>query len=223
MSITIDRSLNSSSFPSSRNSNKMDIIKTNATKSIADEFDKFPIQEHIKKKARIIYEKIGSRVHRGNKRKQLLFYCIYNAELEYRYEHPEIMDDVDPVAIHKMVGITRGSMRKAMSMFSETQTGYRPKTGSSNPLGLIRSYCEINHISDEMIEPIKQLGLKIIEKDSTLLEEYPQTVAAGLIKYGILSMGSGSELDNEVFSKNIGLSQATINSMYKRIAEIDNN
>lgn len=218
MSAKVDYSLDSSPFSCSTHS----YGKVNVSKTIADEFDNYPIQEHIKKEARNVYEQLGSPVHRGNKRKQLLFYCIYNAELEHRYKNPEIAEDIDPVRIQKMIGLTRGYMRKAMSMFSETQTGYRPKTGKINPLGLIQKYCEVNHISDEMIKPITELGVKILEKETSLKEEYPQTVAAGLIKYGILTMGSGSELDNEKFSQNIGLSQATINGMYKRIAEIDN-
>jgi len=195
-------------------------IKHKGDKSILDELNQYRLRPEIKQKAQKIFLKLGRGTHRGNKRKQLLFYCIYSAELEYHDEHPEIEEDVDPGIIRKLVGISHGSMRRAMSMFSEIQTGYRPKTGEANPLGMIRCYCLENHISEELVEPIKELGKKILDKHPKLKEEYPQTVAAGLIKYCLTTMGV--EIDNKSFSKNVNLSEATINSMYKRIAKADN-
>jgi len=195
-------------------------IKQKGEKSILDELNQYPLSRDIKQRAQTIYQQLGPRTHRGNKRKQLLFYCMYNADLEYRAENPDIQEDSNPLVYQKMLGLSHGDVRKSMSMFSETQTGYRPKTGKSDPLGMIRGYCLENHISAEMVGPIKVLGRKILAKDPELKEEYPQTVAAGLIKYGLMTMGG--ELDNESFAKNVNLSQATINTMYKRIAKIDN-
>lgn len=194
--------------------------KPKGDKSILDELNQYRLRPEIKQKAQRIFLDLGRGTHRGNKRKQLLFYCIYSAELEYHNEHPEIEEDVDPGIIRKLVGISHGSMRRAMSMFSEVQTGYRPKTGEADPLGMIRGYCLENHMSEELVEPIKELGKQILNKDSKLKEEYPQTVAAGLIKYCLTTMGV--EIDNKSFSKNVNLSEATINSMYKRIAKVDN-
>lgn len=199
------------------------VSRASTGEAIIESINKLPIEEHIKKIAINIYTKcLKSVVHRGKKRQQLIFFCIYAAKLEYLYENPHIQEDVDPSHIGKMVGLKKGDTQRAMSMFSETQTGYRPKTGRSNPLGLIPSYCSANCIRSEMVEPIRELGKKILEKDPSLYNEYPQTVAAGLIRYAVLTQGSGNEIDNEVFSKKIGLSQATITGMYRRISEIDN-
>jgi hypothetical protein len=218
MSVQIDYASDTSNFSKPVHSSS----KNDNTTSIVEEINKFPIKEDIKKEAHRIYKELGSPVHRGKKRAQLLFYCIYNGELEYRDKHPELEEDVDPRIIKDMVDIKNGMMRRAMSMFSETQTGYRPKSGKPNPLGLIKCYCEENHISSEMIPTIRAFGQEILDKDPSLLGEFPQTVAAGLIKYVMLTRGDGKEPDNEAFSKKIGLSQATINTMYKRIAKLDN-
>lgn len=189
-------------------------------KSILQELDEYEISIDIKHRAQQVYRNLGPRVHRGNKRLQLLFYCSYAGHLELHAENPAEVEEPNPSVYEKLFGLTHGDARKAMAIFSESQTGYRPKTGKSNPLGMIKGYCRENHISDEMVGPIKALGRKILAKDPELKEEYPQTVAAGLIKYGLNTMGG--ELDNESFAKTVNLSQATINSMYKRIARIDN-
>ena len=196
------------------------LSKQKGDRSISDELNDISLSSELKQRAQLVYQKLGPRTHRGNKRKQMLFYCIYSAALELKAENPESQEDPNPVIYQKMLGLSHGSVRKSMSMFSETQTGYRPKTGKANPLGMIRGYCLENRISPEMVGPIKTLGRSILKKDPTLIEEYPQTVAAGLIKYGLMTMGG--ELDNESFAKNVDLSQATINTMYKRIAKIDN-
>jgi len=195
-------------------------VKSKNDRNVLDEIDDFPLPPEIKKRAQDIYVRIGMPTHRGKKRKQLLFYCIYNGNLEYNSEHTEIEEDVDPGQYERMIGISHGDVRRAVSMFSEVQTGYRPKTGKANPLGMIHGYCTENNISTEMVEPIKDLGKEVLHKDTSLLEESPQKVAAGLIKYFLTT--SGIEIDNKLFSQKIRLSEATINGMCKRIAMIDN-
>lgn len=196
------------------------LSKQKGDKSIVDELNDLPLSSDLRQRSQLVYQKLGPRTHRGNKRKQMLFYCIYSAALELKSENPDCQEDPNPVTYQKMLSLSHGSVRKSMSMFSETQTGYRPKTGKANPLGMIRGYCLENRISPEMVGPIKALGRNILERDPGLRDEYPQTVAAGLIKYFLTTIGG--ELDNESFAKNVHLSQATINSMYKRIAKIDN-
>ncbi len=193
--------------------------KQKGDRSILDELNQHPLSIDIKQRAQRIYQKLGPRTHRGNKRKQLLFYCMYSADLEYHAENPELQEDSNPLVYQKMLGLSHGEVRKAMSIFSEAQTGYRPQTGKANPLGMIRGYCLEHHISEEMVEPIKIIGEKILRKAPELMEEYPQTVAAGLIKYVLEGMG---ELDPEEFAKTVTLSQATITSMCKKIEKIDN-
>ncbi len=195
-------------------------MKMKTDKYALEELNEYPLQPEIKQRAHRIYTDMKLPTHRGNKRKQLLFFCIYNAHLEYLHEHPEIEEDIDPGYVRQMVGISHGSMRRAVSMFSELQTGYRSKTGKANPIGMIRGYCMENNISEELVDPIKEIGKKILEKEPKLFEEYPQTVAAGLIKYTLMTIGV--EIDSKSFAKNVRLSEATINSMYKRIAKIDN-
>lgn len=189
-------------------------------KSILQELEQYEISPEIKNRAQKIYQKMGPHVHRGKKRVQLLFYCLYSADLELHSECTIRDDASNPLIYQKMLGLSHGEARKAMGIFSETQTGYRPKTGKANPLGMIKGYCQENHISEEMVAPIRALGRKILSKDPELMEEYPQTVAAGLIKYALSTMGG--ELDNDSFANTVNLSQATINGMYKRIARIDN-
>jgi len=198
------------------------LSKQKGDDSIIEELKDLPLNTELRQRAQCVYQKLKPKTHRGNRRKQMLFYCIYVAALELRDESddPENVEDPIPAKYGKMLGLSHGAIRKSMSMFSETQTGYRPKTGNSNPLGMIKDYCVDNRITVEMVEPIKALGREILEKDPELKEEYPQTVAAGLIRYYITI--SGGELDSESFAKNVNLSQATINAMYNRIAKIDN-
>jgi len=189
-------------------------------KSILHELDQYDLSTSVKFRAQRIYQKLGPQVHRGKKRLQLLFYCLYCAALELYSENPQSWEDPNPSVFEKMLGLAHGDTRKAMAIFSEAQTGYRPKTSKSNPLGMIRGYCRENNISEELVVPIQELGKKILYKDQDLYDEYPQNVAAGLIKYGLSTMGK--DIDNESFARAVNLSQATINTMYKRIARIDN-
>jgi hypothetical protein len=119
-----------------------------------------------------------------------------------------------------MVGIAHGEIIKATSMFSELQTGYRPKTKCSNPIALFPEYCKSIRLSSEFLGDLENLGWEILEKDPELLEQYPQTVAVGILKYFLTIHGIEINIDH--FSKKLRLSQATINTMYKRIAELDN-
>lgn len=189
-------------------------------KTILSELDNYVIDPDVKHRAQSVYQRMGPRVHRGNKRMQLFFYCCYSADLELYVENPEIREDPNPLTYQKMFGLTHGEARKAGSIFSEAQTGYRQKTGKANPLGMIRGYCIDNQINEEHIAPLKALGRKILKQDPELYEKHPQTVAAGLIKYGLSTMGC--IIDKDSFAENVGLSNATINGMCKRIAKIDN-
>lgn len=183
-------------------------------RSIKNDIEKMAFTQDIKIRADLIYHTMNSTTHRGRRRKQLLFYCIYNACKELKVHY-------DPKYIANQIGITDGDMTKALSLFSEVQTGYSTSTsGFTTPLDYIPDYCRQIGLTEEAIDDVNSLAIDIINKDKTLRDSFPHTVAAGILKYYTLIRGL--KIDNKVYASVVGLSEATVSTIYRRISSIDN-
>ena len=127
-------------------------------------------------KAEEIFGKLNSATKRGNRRKQLVFFCIYNA-------YNELLLPQDPKQIASVVGIKNSEMTKALSMFSEAQTGYQPPAIHVTAIDLLPKYCDNLGLPSDMITDVLAFAQKILNVDTELKETFPQKVAAGILLY----------------------------------------
>lgn len=182
-------------------------------KSLLPELQKYDFPDEIKNKADEIFQKMDTSIRRGHIRNYLIFYCIYNAYHELRIHK-------DPKQIALSVGIELGEITKALSKFSESQEMYQPPMITTSPLDLIPDYCRMIQLSDDTIVNVLELAKEILDKDVELIEGYPQKVAAGILRYFLTI--NGISFKKNQFAEMLGLSEVTINNMYKKISAVHN-
>lgn len=190
-------------------------VITRKNHSILSDLEQYPLTDDIKNKADVIYNKMIPRLHRSKIRNQMLFFCVYNA-------HIELDRDVNPVQLGKMFGLTAGDVQRCDSIFSPLQTGYEPPSKITTPTEYLPGFCEKMGISSEATNNIIKLANNILNKDPDLREQHPQTVAAGILKYYTYINGITTD-DPYKINKVTDRSPVTINTVFKRISNIDNN
>lgn len=184
------------------------------TRSIADDLKPYAFPDDIKAQADAIYNKMIYRVRRGKIRIQMLYFCVYNA-------HIELGRDVNTSQLGAIFGLTPGEVQKTDSLFSELQTGYKAPSSNISPLKYLPDYCREMQMSEDVIPDVLEACKSILEKDKSLKQENPQTVAAGFLRYYTMTRGIVSD-DNKKIIKVTHRSTVTIDNMYKKIAMIDN-
>lgn len=182
-------------------------------KGIHGDLSKMDFPSEVKDKANSIYYKLSPKTHRGNKRKLLVFYCVHIA---YR----ELNITMNPISIANEVGISKSEMTKAISLFSPVQTGYLLEAKKTDPCELIPGYCRSVGLDEAIIDEVITMCKEVTRKDRNLLDEYPSTVAIGVIRYYFVI--TGAIINSKRFAKKMDLSEATINSIQKRIGEAYN-
>ena len=163
----------------------------------------------IKIKANNIAVNIGDRITRKRARKRFIFFCIYSA-------YGELNLIVDPREVAKEVGITLGDMPKALSTYSKSQTGYKRKSHFLTPDELIPGYCSKLNLTGEFVKGAVEFSKKIVSKDPSLMEIYPQNVAVGILYY--YAIINSYQIDLDVYSKIFAVSKATIKNINKQVA-----
>ena len=189
-------------------------VAAKARRTILGDMKTYPIPDDVKNRADSIYNKMRYQVRRGKIRCQMLFFCTYCAFLE-------LNRDVDPMLLGEIFGLTQGEIQKCDSLFSPLQTGYKPPSVYVSPLGYLPGYCEKIDLDENSIKELVTLSKSILDKDPGLTQENPQTVAAGLFRYFIVTNGI-SVTDPRTVSEITGRSAVTIDCMYKKISIIDN-
>lgn len=201
------------------------IINKRGRSILADLAD-YKLPDSIKEGADAVYNKMNYQVHRGKLRIKLLFYCVYCAYREQLHNNPCYdancnIAAIDPIRLGKMFGLTAGEVSKCNSLFSPLQTGYKPPPSYVSPVEYLSTYCINLGLSRDSINEITSFARCILKKDRTLNQDNPQTVAAGLLKY--FTVVNGIVLDNNNrIAELTGRSNATIDSMHRRISIIDN-
>lgn len=181
-------------------------------RSIKPALSKFGFPEDIVNRAETIYHLMNVGTHRAKKLTQLHFFCLHNAYKELGIPH-------DPKKIAEKLGMSNSEKQKAISAFSEVQTGYRPLQIKSTPLDVIPGFCRDLELSDEIKDNIITFATELIDKHPLLLEKYPQTAAAGIVKYYLYL--SQITVDNNLFANVVKMSAATVNTTYKAIMRLD--
>lgn len=190
-------------------------VIVNNERSILLDLKPYAFTDDIKNQADIIYNKMYHRVRRGKIRFQMLFFCVYCA-------HLELGRDVNPLELGSKFGLTPGEIQRCDSLFSPLQTGYRPPPTNTTPLRYIPEYCEKLGLSSETTADVIRMAKTLLQKDPSLLQDHPVSIAAGTVKYYTVIHGINIE-DPQLLSQITSRSFVTIDQIYKRIAIIDNN
>jgi transcription initiation factor TFIIIB Brf1 subunit/transcription initiation factor TFIIB len=192
-------------------------VTSHPQRSILEELKIYPFPDDVKTRANLIYNQMTYSVRRKKIRFQLLFFCVYNAYLELGLE-----EEIDPIVIGSAFGLDVREMQNCYSLFSPLQTGYRPPNKKISPLSYFPQYCDNEHLklSPETIDNLKTMTRKILAKDPTLSRENPQTVAAGLFRYFVVT--NGIIIPPYKLKEITGRSNVTIDNLYKRVAKVDN-
>lgn len=189
-------------------------VVNHTDRSILPDLKPHPFPDDIKNQADVIYNKMRYQVRRGKIRFQMLFFCVYCAHLELRRP-------VNPIQLGREFGLTQGEVQRCDSLFSPLQTGYKPPSTNTSPLGYLPDYCRDMNLSQEAIDEIMKMASTILRKDATLYQENPQTVAAGLLRYYTTTNGIITD-DPQKMTRVTSRSNVTIDGMFRRISEIDN-
>lgn len=182
------------------------------TFSIMNELNKINIPDDIKKDAERIYHTLNYHIRRGRKRKKMIFYCIYNAFLEHDIIY-------DPYILADYIGLESNEVQKCFSMFMVDN--YKPVLRRFHPKDFFYHYCKIFNIGLDILPELEKLCDEIIDKDKTLLETFPQTVAASILYYFLTI--KGITINKVEFCKKLKRSETFITKLYERIASIHNN
>jgi hypothetical protein len=189
-------------------------------RSILQDLIQYPLQDDIKNGADMVYNKMKYQVRRGKIRFQMLFFCTYCAHLEL--PEKDERRGINPVQLGIIFGLTQSEVQRCDSLFSPLQTGYRPPSSKTSPLGYLPDYCQNMELSQEAIDEIMIMSSVVLMKDPTLFEENPQTVAAGLLRYYTVTNGIITD-DPQKITRVTKRSTVTIDGMFRRISTIDNN
>jgi hypothetical protein len=76
-------------------------------------------------------------------------------------------------------------------------------------------------LAEEAEAEVIRLGAGILAKEPSLYQDNPQTVASGIMRYYLVMNGVITS-DPQLLSRVTGRSFITIESMYRRLATIDN-
>lgn len=185
-----------------------------SNRSITSELKNYHLGDEIKNMADTIYKKMKPQVRRGKKRQQMLFFCVYCA-------HMELNKDINPIELGKMFGLKQGEVQRCDSLFSPLQTGYHPPSKTVTPISYLKKYSENINLSQETGDQLVALGIHILAKEPSLAQDSPQTVAAGMLRYFIVTNGILIS-DATIVPMVTNRSNVTIDCMYKKIALIDN-
>lgn len=189
-------------------------VVNHTERSILPDLKQYAFPDDIKNQADVIYNKMRYQVRRGKIRYQMLFFCVYCA-------HLELGRDVNPIQLGSQFGLTQGEVQRCDSLFSPLQTGYKPPSTNTSPLGYLPDYCRDMNLSQEAIDDIMKMAATVLRKDPTLYQENPQTVAAGLLRYYTITNGIITD-DPQKITRVTSRSNVTIDGMFRRISAIDN-
>lgn len=187
-------------------------------KSIRSDLEKLGIPGNIVNIADSIYQNMDVGTKRGKRRKMLLFYCVFTA---YNQENTT----VEPIWLANICGLERSNISKALSMCSpvfsivETTT-----TRFTAPKEYIPVYfdklSEWLNFPDGALDDIYDITDEIMEKDPSLKDDKPQTVAAAILVYYMKI--HGYTIDKEKYKTIFKRSDMTINKIKKKVIAAHN-
>lgn len=190
-----------------------DITVVEKKRSIIGDLKNLDFPDQVKTKAEDIFQKMTCSIKRSIKRKLLIFYCIYCAYLELEDPH-------DPFIIARKLSLEKKKASRAFTMFSETQTKYRPPNLEVKPQHYIPQYCTDLFLPDESTQHVVKFANNFLDKNPEMSKETPQKISAGIIYYCLRLYGLNIKIDD--LAKYFELSETTIENTHKMISKLDN-
>ncbi len=180
-------------------------------RTIMNDLVTIDITDDVKKEADDVFQKLGTPTHRGKKRKQLIFFCIYQA---YKNLHSV----KDPNSILKLIGLERPDIAKAVSLFTSQ---YLPDDIQRvTPIYFISQYFELCGLSLKLKTEIISMASNILDKSPHLYELLPQYVAISFLLYYMMINGITYDLNQ--FCSKIDKSPITVTKLCNEIGRIYN-
>jgi transcription initiation factor TFIIIB Brf1 subunit/transcription initiation factor TFIIB len=179
------------------------------TKNILADLRHLKLPEKVVGVANDIFMSINTKNKKGNKRKELIFYCVYNAYMDLGMI-------VDPINVAREIEIKRESIPKAINTNFE---GYKPGNRVIRPTSLIKEYV-IRLDLECYLDEIGALGEFICSKTDAFEEEYPQKVSAAIIQ--LFFELNGIVIDNKMFVTKLNTTETTINNILKELRRVYN-
>jgi transcription initiation factor TFIIIB Brf1 subunit/transcription initiation factor TFIIB len=188
-------------------------IRKNEERSIYKDVENLGFSETIVTKANKIYSQVTQgKIFRGNSRKSIVFACIFHA---YK-------TGGKPQSHEKLIKIFNLSRKcglkglKYVNLYAPKESDIR--TTYITPINLIEEIMMNFSTTIEQKNEVVELYEKIKNKSSKINRSRPLSVACGIIYYWILN--KNKDINMKEFSKNVGLSELTINKISKEITEI---
>ena len=194
-------------------------IPRSGEKTIRPDLEKLGLPSNIINISDEIYQNMSVGTKRGKRRKMLLFFCAFTA-----YNREKI--PIDPINLATICGIDRSGISKALSMCSPDHIDLDDPLVRYFPHNYIPVY--FKKLSNKYgivfpegtLEDIQLMAEEVIENDSELNDEKPQTVAAAVLVY-YLQM-RGYSIDKSKYKDIFGRSDMTINKLKKRVIKAYN-
>lgn len=193
-------------------SDNIDISRRIIDRSILPDIEEMAFPDVVKAKANEIHSKFRISTKRGERRKRMIFFCIYHA-----YKDLDIPPD--NVHISRIIGIDVKSIGKAFTECAPPNTGYIPRHKTIKSTDYISSYFYLTGLSEQNCDDVISMAKGIIQKDKTLKDEIPQIVAAGILLYFMEINGVTSDRD---FPAALGKSALTLSNMKKKVEAVHN-
>jgi transcription initiation factor TFIIIB Brf1 subunit/transcription initiation factor TFIIB len=179
------------------------------TKDIKKELANLEIDEEIKHKANEIFKDLAIKMPKIKKKRQSIFFCLYEA-----CKQLDIKKDSHILA--SLIEMPVNDILTSLTAFSTTQTGYQTKITKTTAIDLIPDYCcRINFTATQM-EEVKEIAEVVFKNNVELKEEMPRKMVAGILKYYMDI--NGITIDKTQFSTLMGFSEATLNTLFKKIS-----
>jgi hypothetical protein len=132
--------------------------------------------------------------------------------------YAELDTVIDPSHFLPKFGLQGGDRTKALSDFSEMNTGYAPKMVDVSAASMAEFYLNILGFKVEEFDTFFKFLDNILAADPGLRGKFPQTVAAGALKYYFTT--NGITINNKHFCSKICRSEATVNTMNTHILNV---
>jgi hypothetical protein len=192
--------------------NRCYIRKTN-DKSIYNDLKNMEISNHIKDIANKIYlEVCNGKVHRGVRRKSIVFASIFHA---YKIDNsPQSCE-----SLLKIFKIKRKDALKGLKFINDNISKNSPiRTLYITPEHIISEFLYKFKVSDKKKKEIINLYTSIKNRSTILNRSRPQSVASGVIWYWIRL--NNKKITIKEFIKKVQLSELTVSKMSKEVERL---
>jgi len=167
------------------------------------------LDEEIKVKANEIFKVLITKTPKIKKKKHSIFFCLYEACKELGIKK-------DSHILADIIGMPKDDIQGSLTTFSTTQTGYKSKIVKITATDLIPDYCNRIQFVVEQANEAKDIAEIVFKNNPELKEEMPRKMVAGILKYYMEI--NGITIDKNQFSQLMGFSEATLNTLSKKIS-----